>query len=112
MKYALLAYGSASEARDDQPIDAGIAAVLARPEVVGWLRLRSVESATTVRSVAPRTVLSDGPFIDSKEFLGGVIIIETDNLDGALAIADDFQELRSIGGIEVRPILDQELGGA
>jgi hypothetical protein len=112
MKYALLAYDSAVENRDDRPIDAGIAAVLTRPEVVGWLRLRNEESATTVRTDPPRTVFSDGPFIDSKEFLGGVIIVEADNLDGALALAAEFQELRSDGGIEVRPIIEQELGGA
>ena len=112
MKYALLIYGSAPGAADDRPMGAAIAAVLARPDVVGWVRLRSEASATTVRADPPRTVLSDGPFIDSKEFLGGLILIEADNLDGALAIATELQEQRSLGAIEVRPVLEQEFGGA
>ena len=118
MKYALLAY-SALAARDRTPAQARreippeIAAVLARPEVAGWIRLQDVESATTVRNEEGNTLLTDGPFVDSKEFLGGLIIVEADNLDGALAVAAELQGATRFGGaIEVRPILEQELGGA
>ena len=58
------------------PIDDAIAAVLARPYVTGWARLHSDESATTLRSSDGKTLLTDGPFIDSKEYLAGVIVIE------------------------------------
>ena len=74
-------------------------------------RLQPAESATTVQHEAGKTLLTDGPFIDSKEFLGGLILVEADNLDGALAIAAELQELDP-GAIEVRPVLEQELGGA
>jgi hypothetical protein len=67
--------------------------------------LRDPESATTIRNNTGKPLLVDGPFIDSKEFLGGVIIVETDDLDGALAIADELQQTRTDGAIEVRPML-------
>jgi hypothetical protein len=39
--------------------------------------------ATTVRLEARKTLLTDGPFVDSKEFLGGLILVEADNLEPA-----------------------------
>jgi hypothetical protein len=114
MKYALLAYsrGDASGELRPREMHPGVAAVLERPNVSGWLRLQSAESATTVRLEARKTLLTDGPFVDSKEFLGGVIVIEADNLDGALAVAAELQELDVTAAIEVRPVFEQELGGA
>ena len=114
MRYALLAYSNV-EVRDRTPdeerrrINIGIAEVLARPNVTGWLRLQDVESATTVRHERGRMLLTDGPFVDSKDFLGGLIVVEADNLDGALAVADELQELRAAGAIEVRPVREDDL---
>jgi hypothetical protein len=114
MKYALLAYGrgEASGERRTRQMPPGLAAVLERPDVSGWVRLEPAESATTVRLEARTTLLTDGPFVDSKEFLGGLILIEADNLDGALAVAAELQELDITAAIEVRPVFEQELGGA
>jgi hypothetical protein len=114
MKYALLAYSSreGSRERTTREMHPAIAAVLERPNVTGWLRLHPAESATTVRLEARKTLLTDGPFVDSKEFLGGLILIEADDLDGALAVAAELQELDLTLGIEVRPVFEQELGGA
>jgi hypothetical protein len=81
--------------------------VLERPNVTGWLRLYPHESATTVRSEQGSTLLTDGPFIDSKEFLGGFIVVEADDLDGALTLAAELHEIRPIAAIEVRPVLEQ-----
>jgi hypothetical protein len=112
-----LAYSNL-EARDQRTeeqqrrINAGIAEVLARPNVTGWLRLRDADSATTVRHQRGTTLLTDGPFVDSKDFLGGFIVVEADNLDGALAVADELQELQRAGAIEVRPVLEEPLTGA
>jgi hypothetical protein len=111
MKYALLAY-SRAERRPTDEIDPAIAAILGRPEVTGWVRLQPAESATTVQLEARRTLLTDGPFIDSKEFLGGMILVDADNLDGALIVATELQELDVSAAIEVRPVLEQELAGA
>jgi hypothetical protein len=109
VRYALLAYAN-TEVRDRTPeaqrrrIDAGIAAVLDRPNVTGWLRLHDAESATTVRHEQGRTLLTDGPFVESKDFLGGFILVEAENLDGAIAVAGELQELRAAGAIEIRPV--------
>jgi hypothetical protein len=117
LRYALLVYND-SEAlarrpdREAQRITAGICEVLARPNVAGWLRLRNVESATTLRYEQGKTLLTDGPFVDSKDYLGGFIVVEAENLDGALAVADELQELRVAGAIEIRPILEEGLAGA
>jgi hypothetical protein len=116
LRYALLVYNDA-EMRDRSPeerrrINAGISEVLQRPEVTGWLRLQDGESATTVRHEQGKTLLTDGPFVDSKDFLGGFIIVEAENLDGALAVAGELQELRAAGAIEVRPAREGPLVGA
>jgi hypothetical protein len=117
LRYALLAYSNI-EIRDQtndeerRRINAGIAEVLARPNVTGWLRLQDVESATTVRYEKGRTLLTDGPFVDSKDFLGGFIVVEAENLDGALAVAGELQELRTTSAIEVRPVREDDLVGA
>jgi hypothetical protein len=117
LRYALLAYNDievrAQRTGDEQRrVNAGIAEVLARPDVTGWLRLQDAESATTVRHAQGRTLLTDGPFVDSKDFLGGLIVVETENLDGALAIAAELQELQGGGAIEVRPVREEPLVGA
>jgi hypothetical protein len=112
MRYALLIYVSADTARTVRhPIPDDIAAVLARPSVTGWARLHGQESATTLRNDEGRMLLTDGPFIESKEFLAGLIVVEAENLDGALAIAEELQETRS-GAIEVRPVLRGQFRGA
>jgi hypothetical protein len=103
MQYALLIYG---------PRDGAVAAVLARPYVTGWASLHDAESATTLRTNETRTLLTDGPFIDSKEFLAGLVMIEAENLDGALAVAQEVQETRTGGAIEVRPVREGRFRGA
>jgi hypothetical protein len=94
---------------EQRRIDTGIAQVLARPDVTDWLRLQNAESATTIRHEQGRTLLTDGPFVDSKDYLGGFIVVEAENLDGALAVASELQELLKTGAIEVRPVLEEPL---
>ena len=113
MKYALLAY-SEEEGRAEpgpRPMPPGIAAVLERPEVTGYMRLDPPGSAATVRPDAGATLATDGPFVDSKEYLGGLILVEAGSLDQALAIAAELQDLGLTSAIEVRPVFEQELGG-
>jgi hypothetical protein len=112
MQYALLAYGSPSNQDATRPIDDALADVLARPSVAGWARLHADESATTVRGGESGALFTDGPFIDTKEFLAGVIMVEADNLDEALAIAQEMQQTRTGGAIEVRPVREWLFRGA
>jgi hypothetical protein len=116
MKYALLIYnreGGTREAMTDEErrrFDAVVDEVLARPNVGPWARLRETESATTVRHGERGVFLTDGPFVDSKEYLGGLIVVDAANLDEALALAAQLQELRKGGAIEVRPMRDSPRG--
>jgi hypothetical protein len=114
MQYALLAYVPPEDTdRATRPIPGALAALLDRPNVTGWARLHAEESATTLRHDDGRMLLTDGPFIDSKEYLAGLFLIEADNLDGALAAAGELlQETRPGTAIEVRPILDGRFRGA
>lgn len=112
MQYALLIYSEGEGERATRELHPSIAAVLDRPSVAGWVRLHRPGSATTVRLTERETLMTDGPFVDSKEFLGGLILVEADNLDGALAVAADLQELGFTAAIEVRPVFEQELEGA
>jgi hypothetical protein len=112
MQYALLIYGERSSVPMGQ-IAPGIAAVLERPYVSAWARLQSDESATTVRVEQGQPLLTDGPFIDSKEYLAGIIVVDVADLDEALAVAQELEEARGIpGAIEVRPIFEGLFGGA
>jgi len=117
LRYALLIYND-SEVLDRRPqeeqrrINDRIYEVLEQPNVTGWLRLRNVEAATTVRYEQGRTLLTDGPFVDSKDYVGGFVVVEAENLDGALAIACELQELRAAAAIEIRPVLGENLVGA
>ena len=113
MKYALLLYSS-PEARD-RHVDGGdaivaeYAALFNAPGVVDGLRLEGPDTATTVRVDDGETLLSDGPFVDAKEYLGGLYLIEAENLDAATAIAQKIPAARLGGAVEVRPINEQSL---
>ena len=108
MQYALLAYAPPEDTdRATRPIPDAIAALVDRPNVTAWARLHAEGAATTLRNSEGRTLMTDGPFIDSKEYLGGLFLIEADDLDRALAFAQELlQETRPGTAIEVRPILD------
>lgn len=117
MKYALLVYGN-SDVMAQIPdaelrqINAGVARVLERPEIVSYVRLQSTDTATSVRAPSGKTLMTDGPFLDSKDFIGGLIVVEAEDLDGALAIANDLQMHRLGGGIEIRPVNETPLVSA
>ncbi len=51
-----------------------------------------------------RTV-SDGPFIEGKELVGGYYIIEVENMDKAVEVAQDFPDFELGGTVEIRPVM-------
>ena len=67
--------------------------------MVGGAALQPTATATTIRD----GVVSDGPFAETKEALGGYYVIEAEDLDAALAIAKDVPA--PFGGVEVRPLM-------
>ena len=72
--------------------------------VVG-VALQPAGTATCVRVVGGRTLVSDGPFADTKEVLGGFGLVEAANLDEALELAARIPAARLGGAIEVRPVV-------
>lgn len=69
----------------------------------GGARLRPTTAATTVRVRDGKTLLSDGPFAETKEQLGGFYILDCRDLDEALEMAAKIPSAQG-GSIEVRPI--------
>jgi hypothetical protein len=74
------------------------------PGVTPGHGLQPPETATTVRVQDGRTLTTDGPFVETKEALGGYFIYEADDLDAAIEIAAKVPAARLGGAIEVRPI--------
>lgn len=68
--------------------------------------LQSVRTATTVRVRNGKVLLTDGPFAETKETLGGFFMIEARDLNEAIQIAARWPSAR-LGSIEVRPIAEQ-----
>lgn len=76
---------------------------------IGSLRLHPSASATTVRVRNGKTLKSDGPFAETKEQLGGVYIVEAEDQDQAVAIAERLPtaqfstiEVRALVGIDLK----------
>ena len=67
--------------------------------------LQPVRSATTVRVRDGETLLTDGPFAELKEQIGGYYLLECASLDDALRWAATIPAARS-GSVEVRPVVD------
>jgi hypothetical protein len=72
-------------------------------ELVAADRLAGAEAATCVRVRDGKTVLTDGPFAETTEQLGGFYIVEVPDLDRALQLAAQIPNARD-GVVEVRPI--------
>jgi hypothetical protein len=114
MKYLLQIYpGETREEFERMPADEQRAvmeeyhAVRRSPGVVGGEQLQPVETATTVRVASGEALLTDGPFVDAKEHVGGFVLVEVDDLDAALEIAARIPAARMGGAVEVRPLVER-----
>jgi hypothetical protein len=93
-------------ADEQEAIREELRAVERLPGVVGAARLQPVETATTVRVENGQALLTDGPFVDAKEHVGGFVLVEADDLDAALEVAARIPVARLGGAIEVRPLAE------
>jgi hypothetical protein len=117
MKYMLLihqgdtptprseAWNELSEEEQGQ-VYADYKAIGETPGVSPGLQLDSPETATTIRVEAGETLVTDGPFVEIKESIGGYLLFEADDLDSAIALAARIPAARMGGAIEVRPIVE------
>ncbi len=67
--------------------------------------LHPVTTATTVRVRDGETLITDGPFAETKEHLGGYYMVDAENLDQALEVAKAIPDAVR-GSIEVRPVVE------
>src|SRR5947209_4437584 len=74
------------------------------PGVTPGEAMSAPESATTVRVKDGQTLVTDGPFVEMKEALGGYPFYDADDLDAAIELAARIPAARHGGAIEVRPI--------
>jgi hypothetical protein len=63
------------------------------------------DAATTVRVEDGKTLVTDGPFAETKEAIGGYLIFEADDLDAAIELASRIPAARMGGAVEVRPVV-------
>jgi hypothetical protein len=110
-QYMLLIYG---------PIEGGPSAEEMQAEFPRWMEytqalqdsgtmvagdaLQPGETATTVRVRDGETVLTDGPFAETKELLGGYYVLDVPDLDAALKWAAKMPNI-NYGTVEVRPVM-------
>jgi hypothetical protein len=111
MKYMLLVYASESgwnklPETERQTIYDEYMALVELPEVVSSHRLQPPNATMTVRGRDGETLVTDGPFVETKEVLGGYYLVEVVDLDAALRIAARIPAPRHGGAVEVRPVAD------
>jgi hypothetical protein len=78
----------------------------AQNKLLAGAPLHDTSTATTLRNREGRRLVTDGPFAETREQLGGYTIVEADDLDDAIAIAAGFLGNSELPTIEIRPIVD------
>jgi hypothetical protein len=109
MQYAVLIYqppGSMDELTPDERerITAEYYAIRDLPGCLGGAQLQPVDTATTVRVQDGQSLITDGPFADTKEVFGGYYLFERDDLDEMLEIAAKVPAARMGGSVEIRAL--------
>jgi hypothetical protein len=72
--------------------------------MLGGAQLQPTGSATSVRIRNGETLVTDGPFAETKEQLGGFYLVDANDVDEAIALAERIPAARN-GTIEVRPLV-------
>lgn len=114
MKYMLQIYGNvtreqveAMSAEEQQQLYAEWGELRQIPGLTPGVEMDDPATATTVRVDGDQTLTTDGPFVETKEALGGYFVVEADDLDAAIAIATKVPTVRRGGAVEVRPVVER-----
>jgi hypothetical protein len=111
VKYALLIYSNDTEwdnlSEDEKNAIYGeYFAISESKGIAAGAELSGTETATTVRVQNGNTLTTDGPFVETKEALGGFFVYEADDIDAALEMAARIPAARRGGAVEVRPVVE------
>jgi len=110
MLYMLLVYDDPEAwdvSEDDMPaIYAEYRAVTEHSATKHSAQLQPVDTAKTVRVQNGSTLVTDGPFAETKERLGGYYLVEAESIEAAAKIAEKIPSARLGGSIEVRPVVE------
>lgn len=113
MKYMLLVYMDEQAMTDEERQRCYVESaqltqdLSAKGQYVAAGPLHSVATATSVRVRDGKRVVTDGPFAETREQLGGYYVVEANDLDEAMAIAERIPPAR-YGTIEIRPLMEIE----
>ena len=111
MKYMLLIYGEEKVLTDDERQRCYAESteltheLNSRGQYVGANPLQPVATATSVRVRAGKRLVTDGPFAETREQLGGYFLVEANDLNEAISIAGRIPAARW-GTVEVRPVVE------
>jgi hypothetical protein len=111
MQYGLLIYGEDGRwetfsTEEQEAMTQEYMAIAQDSHTRGGADLGDLAKATTVRVQDGKTMTTDGPFAETKEYLGGFFLVEADNLDEAIELAAKIPAARTGGAIEVRPVVE------
>lgn len=111
MQYAALIYESDGHYADSseeerRAITGEYMALREHPGFREGAALQSIDTATTVRVDGGEALVTDGPFVNTKEVFAGYYVFEADNLDLVLEIVGKIPALRFGGAVEVRPLVE------
>ena len=113
MKYMLLVYMDEQAMTDEERQHCYVESAQltqdlnAKGQYVAAGPLHSVATATSVRVRDGKRVVTDGPFAETREQLGGYYVVDARDLDEAMAIAERIPPAR-YGTIEIRPLMEIE----
>lgn len=110
MRYLLLIYVTEEEHAKEHPgaldVHRDVAAgAMASGAYVACEALQPVPTATTIRVRDGETIISDGPFAETKEILGGFYLLDCADLDEAISYASRIPTT-AWGSVEIRPVID------
>jgi hypothetical protein len=75
----------------------------------GGVELQPRSTAKTIRSgPGGEPVVTDGPYLELKEVVGGLVVLECDTIDEAVEVASTWPRLTGMEAIEVRPLMSRE----
>jgi len=114
VRYMLQIYGNvtreqveAMSAEEQQQLYAEWGALRQVPGFTPGAEMDDPSTATTVRVEDGRTLTTDGPFVETKEALGGYFLVEADDLDAAIEVAAKVPPASRGGAVEVRPVVER-----